>query len=131
MAVPNVIRHWQRCRANKGKHGVDGQMFADIEKYGVEKFLGELAEELRTKRYEPQPVRRAYIAKPDGKRPTIRDRVVQTALLIILEPIFEADLQEEQYAYRENRSVGCDAASASTPAGRSTRGGGCGKSGAI
>ena len=101
---------WKKCRANKGVHGVDGQTFEDIEKYGIEKWLGELAEELRTKRYEPQPVRRVYLPKPDGNQrplgiPTIRDRVVQTALLLILEPIFEADLQEEQYAYRENKSA--------------------------
>ncbi len=89
---------------------MDGQSFADIEKYGVERWLDELTEELRTKRYQPQPVRRVYLPKPDGKQrplgiPTIRDRVVQTAALLILEPIFEADLQPEQYAYRENHSA--------------------------
>ena len=100
---------YQRCRHNDGVPGVDGQTFEDIERYGVQRWLGELAEELRSKRYVPQPVLRAYIAKPDGKQrplgiPTIRDRVVQTAVLLVLEPIFEADLQPEQHAYRQGRS---------------------------
>jgi len=101
---------WRRCLANGGVPGIDDQTFEDIEAYGPTKWLEELAEELRTKTYQAQPVRRVYIPKPDGKQrplgiPTIKDRVVQTALLIVLEPIFEADLQDEQYAYRAERSA--------------------------
>jgi group II intron reverse transcriptase/maturase len=96
---------YQRCEANQGAAGVDGQTFADIAAYGVERWLGELALELRTKTYRPQAVRRVWIPKPDGTQrplgiPTIRDRVVQMAAVLVLEPIFEADLQPEQHAYR-------------------------------
>jgi len=101
---------WRTCMVNAGAPGIDGQTFADIEAYGLTKWLEELAEELRQKTYQPQPVRRVYIPKPDGKQrplgiPTIKDRVVQTAVLLVLEPIFEADLPAEQYAYRAERSA--------------------------
>lgn len=101
---------WRRCRSNGGVAGVDGQTFKDIEAYGVSKWLEELAEELKKKTYQPRAVRRVYIPKADGKQrplgiPTIKDRTVETAVLIVLEPIFEADLQDEQYAYRAERSA--------------------------
>lgn len=98
------------CRSNGGAEGVDGQTFKDIKEYGENRWLGELAEELKAKTYRPSPVRRVWIPKPDGKQrplgiPTIKDRVVQTAAMLVLQPIFEADLQPEQYAYRPNRSA--------------------------
>jgi RNA-directed DNA polymerase len=96
---------YERCRANKGAAGVDDQTFEDIKEYGAAKWLGELAEELKARTYKPQAVRRVWIPKADGKQrplgiPTIRDRVAQMAAVLILEPIFEADLQPEQHAYR-------------------------------
>ena len=109
----DVLWHAYRiCQVNGGAPGVDGQTFEDIEKCGRMRWLRELAEELRTKEYRPKPVRRVYIPKP-GKPgrtrplgiPTIKDRVVMTAAMLVLEPIFEADLQPEQNAYRPNRSA--------------------------
>jgi group II intron reverse transcriptase/maturase len=99
-----------RCRANGGAAGADGQTFADIEAYGLDRWLDELATELRGRTYRPHPVRRVYIPKGDGKQrplgiPTIRDRVAQTAVVLVLEPIFEADLEPEQYAYRPDRGA--------------------------
>ena len=98
------------CHANGGAAGVDGQRFEDIEAYGVERWLDELAQELKSRTYQPLPVRRVFIPKPDGKQrplgvPAIRDRTAEMAAVLVLEPIFEADLQPEQYAYRRDRSA--------------------------
>ena len=101
---------YAQCRSNKGAPGVDGQDFADIEAYGVERWLGELALALKQESYKPDPIRRVYIPKPNGKlRPlgisTVRDRVAMTAATLVLAPIFEADLPPELYAYRAGRNA--------------------------
>jgi group II intron reverse transcriptase/maturase len=98
------------CKSNQGTAGVDEVGFEDIEAYGLERWLGELAQELKSRTYQPAAVRRVNIPKPDGKTrplgiPTVKDRVVQTAAVLVLESIFEADLQPEQYAYRPDRSA--------------------------
>ena len=107
----DILAHaYAQCRTNKGAPGVDGQDFVDIEKYGVERWLGELALALREETYRPDPIRRVYIPKANGKlRPlgisTLRDRVCMTAAMLVLAPIFEADLPPEQYAYRQGRNA--------------------------
>ncbi|MGH7174169.1 MAG: group II intron reverse transcriptase/maturase [Gemmataceae bacterium] len=107
----DILAHaYDRCRANQGAAGVDGQTFANIEAYGTERWLAELAKELQDKTYQASPVRRVWIPKPDGRQrplgvPTIRDRVVQMAAVLVFEPIFEADLPPEQYAYRPEKSA--------------------------
>jgi RNA-directed DNA polymerase len=107
----DILAHaYGQCRSNKGAPGVDGQDFADIAAYGVERWLGELAVALRQETYRPAPIRRVFIPKANGKlRPlgisTVRDRVCMTAAMLMLEPIFEADLPPEQYAYRPGRNA--------------------------
>ncbi len=107
----DILAHaYAQCRANKGAPGIDGQDFADIEAYGVERWLAELALALRQESYRPEPIRRVFIPKANGKlRPlgisTVRDRVCMTAAMLVLEPIFEADLPPEIYAYRAGRNA--------------------------
>ena len=107
----DILFHaWNQCRSNKGAPGVDGQDFEDVEKYGVLRWLGELALALKTEKYQPESIRRVFIPKANGKlRPlgisTLRDRVCMTAAMLVLEPIFEADLPDEQYAYRAGRNA--------------------------
>jgi group II intron reverse transcriptase/maturase len=105
-----LARAYAQCRSNKGAPGIDGQDFADIEAYGEGRWLGELALALRRETYRPAPIRRVFIPKANGKlRPlgisTLRDRVCMTAAMLVLEPIFEADLPPEQYAYRPGRNA--------------------------
>jgi RNA-directed DNA polymerase len=107
----DILEHAYRlAKSNGGKPGVDGVTFQQIESQGCEEWLRSLQEDLRSKTYRPQPVRRVMIPKPGGGQrplgiPTIRDRVAQTAAKLVIEPIFEADLDPEAYGYRPNRSA--------------------------
>jgi len=107
----DILAHaYELARANKGAPGVDGQSFEEIESKGLAKWLTGIREELRDKTYKPQPVRRVKIPKPGGGErplgiPSIKDRVVQTAAKLVIEPIFEADLEPNTYGYRPKRSA--------------------------
>jgi group II intron reverse transcriptase/maturase len=107
----DILREaWQRVKRNRGSAGVDRQTLAEIEQYGVERLLVELGAVLRAGTYRPQPVLRRYIPKADGRQrplgiPTVRDRVVQMATTLVLEPIFEADFRASSYGFRPQRSA--------------------------
>src|SRR5690242_1197194 len=107
----DILGHaYALARANAGAPGVDGVSFEQIEASGLEGWLAGLREDLVSKRYRSDPVRRVLIAKPGGGErplgiPTVRDRVVQTAAKIVLEPIFEADFEDSAYGYRPRRNA--------------------------
>lgn len=101
---------WEKVRSNRGSAGIDGQTIEAIEAYGVDRFLAELQDELRTQRYRPDAVRRVFIPKPDGRQrplgiPRVRDRVAQAAVKIVIEPLFEASFRPGSYGFRPKRGA--------------------------
>ena len=104
-------RAWEDVRRNRGAAGIDRVSLADVEEYGVSRLLGELAAELKEGRYRPLPARRVFIPKPGTTEqrplsiPAVRDRVVQAAVKIVLEPVFEADFLPCSFGFRPGRSA--------------------------
>ncbi len=108
---PDVLwRAWQEVRANGGSAGVDGETLEDVERRGVGNFLESISADLKAGKYRPKPVMRVYVPKADGRQrplgiPTVRDRVVQQACRIVIEPIFEANFEDQSYGFRPKRSA--------------------------
>jgi RNA-directed DNA polymerase len=108
---PDMLwRAWHEVRANGGAAGIDGVTIEAVERHGVEQFLEHIRQDLRAGHYRPQPVLRVHIPKPDGGQrplgiPTVRDRVVQQACKLVIEPIFEANFQDTSYGFRPKRSA--------------------------
>ena len=108
---PDILRQaWEEVRRNGGSAGQDGVNIEDVEREGVEQFLGQIEQDLKAGTYRPKPVLRVYIPKADGRQrplgiPTVRDRVVQQACKVVIEPIFEANFQDNSYGFRPKRSA--------------------------
>ena len=108
---PDILSQaWEEVRRNDGSAGVDGVSIEDVEREGVERFLCQIAQDLKAGTYRPRPVLRVYIPKPDGKQrplgiPTVRDRIVQQACKLVIEPIFEANFRENSFGFRPKRSA--------------------------
>ena len=108
---PDMLwRAWQEVRVNGGAAGVDGVTIEMVERHGAEQFVEQIRQDLRAGTYRPQPVLRVYLRKPDGGQrplgiPTVRDRVVQQACKLVIEPIFEANFQDTSYGFRPKRSA--------------------------